>query len=1169
MSRLLHTGFSVRTSLTILKRSQGHRICGHIHLQDVDRKKKSSNVSSRNFSEYVDKPSRSDENKKTDKLPGIALLENLADSSISVTSRDSQKKRTHWTKEHLTLMTRIEKSAFVPKKAKNLTVDSFKDVPKQTSLKTLLNELEDLDIASILNELSKSGKTLEAVDILFNYLHICNKLDDAQKPEQLYDVDIFNCIHRALAKEGNIMWMEQILTWMTDQTVTPTLQTYAHFLECYGRSSEDDAHHSKILDIIHQLQAEGLVLEDLYNNCTYISDEWTYVRKAVETVIPNFKPRLIPEKRPYNNPLLSHLDTAEAKKKKIFNPNKDIMKGKQLSRKFQKRLRLEKDEFISLMPISQLKKGASSKDAQNKIREMKNHWAQCFARVYHLSLKDWNGHTFAGYLGVLKPKEFADTVLEVVELLLQDSLKSQHWTNRKFAWSLGSRLMRKSQYFYMEKYGIRNKVDKVYKEYAQLLLDESELSCNHREMWESLCNKHMDGPTLGVLQKSWSPSTQLWVGYRILDQIKNTMTISVEEKVDGKKIRKQEPALFETLNRNVIGKCFPCNMPHPQLLKLYAKKGRSVGFQLLEMPFTIPPVPWTSLYHGVHLMGDGELIRKPYRDQELYTKLAMDKMSSSDILPIFDVLNYMGSCPWKINQPVLDIQTKVFHNNGNKQMNVPLPAPPMPASLKRMRKGDKKKNRQTLIDKYKWQKKSLEMNSLWYSCLWMLTLANEFRDQVFWLPTNMDYRGRVYCYSTILQYQSDDMTRSLFLFAKGKPLGEKGLDWLKIHLINLKGIKKRHSNKDRLAYANEMMEEILDSAENPLEGRMWWLEDENPWQALACCKEIAAAFHSKDHTKFVSHFPVHQDGSCNGLQHYAALGRDKSGAESVNLEPSDVPNDVYSDIMEMVELQIKEDERDGSKIAKLVAPYITRKVVKRPIMTSVYGVTSHGANLQVLQVLKEMPDFPEEHLKEASAYISKIILSNLKKSFENAGIIQDWFNAVAMTIGSGLKKHVEWKTPLGLLVVQVFNKTFLKKNPVTKETRKISRPDTCKQKNSFSPNYIHSLDSVHMMLTALHCMKEGIVFSSIHDCFWTHACDIDTMNKICREQFITLHSQPLLQQLSDYMLEAHKEELMPCKGMTSTEKAMLKKYEKVLKADKIKLGDFELEKVLDSEYFFS
>ena len=43
-----------------------------------------------------------------------------------------------------------------------------------------------------------------------------------------------------------------------------------------------------------------------------------------------------------------------------------------------------------------------------------------------------------------------------------------------------------------------------------------------------------------------------------------------------------------------------------------------------------------------------------------------------------------------------------------------------------------------------------------------------------------------------------------------------------------------------------------------------------------------------------------KDGSCNGLQHYAAIGRDQAGAESVNLHPFDVPKDVYSDVVDLV-----------------------------------------------------------------------------------------------------------------------------------------------------------------------------------------------------------------------------------------------------------------------------
>ena len=59
----------------------------------------------------------------------------------------------------------------------------------------------------------------------------------------------------------------------------------------------------------------------------------------------------------------------------------------------------------------------------------------------------------------------------------------------------------------------------------------------------------------------------------------------------------------------------------------------------------------------------------------------------------------------------------------------------------------------------------------------------------------------------------------------------------------------------------------------------------------------------------MSTLPIHQDGSCNGLQHYAALGRDDLGGKAVNLFPSNSPQDVYSKVLEIV---LRDIERDAS-----------------------------------------------------------------------------------------------------------------------------------------------------------------------------------------------------------------------------------------------------------------
>lgn len=116
--------------------------------------------------------------------------------------------------------------------------------------------------------------------------------------------------------------------------------------------------------------------------------------------------------------------------------------------------------------------------------------------------------------------------------------------------------------------------------------------------------------------------------------------------------------------------------------------------------------------------------------------------------------------------------------------------------------------------------------------------------------------------------------------------------------------------------------------------------------------EIANAIRSGDPSKYISHFPIHQDGSCNGLQHYAALGRDQAGAASVNLSPSEVPQDVYSTVANLVEKLRAKDAENGIVVAQVLEGFVKRKVIKQTVMTTVYGVTRYGARLQIAKQLK-------------------------------------------------------------------------------------------------------------------------------------------------------------------------------------------------------------------------
>lgn len=66
-----------------------------------------------------------------------------------------------------------------------------------------------------------------------------------------------------------------------------------------------------------------------------------------------------------------------------------------------------------------------------------------------------------------------------------------------------------------------------------------------------------------------------------------------------------------------------------------------------------------------------------------------------------------------------------------------------------------------------------------------------------------------------MNHLGDDLSRGLLKFSEAKPLGERGLRWLKIHLANLYGFDKGNFD-ERANFVMERLDEVYDSAENPL-----------------------------------------------------------------------------------------------------------------------------------------------------------------------------------------------------------------------------------------------------------------------------------------------------------------------------------------------------------------
>lgn len=976
---------------------------------------------------------------------------------------------------------------------------------------------------------------------------------------KLEDVGLFNILIQGYAEKMNLQKVRELMNILKEDKITPIEQTYAGVLECLGHLALDENAMQKcqlksredLIKLINQTIEDAakhnLTINSIFDKSIFLKDQRQVVLEAIHIVKPNFRPVYTPPDILYTNKIMTHLN--ENVKDISYNPLKHLDKnveGSEIMDSKQGFKRSQLEIFAREQLEAELKGFVSIKSIQNfnpptphvlhcrsKLEELQKSWHDTIVASFN---RDYNSlrqrehskgrgnQNLLPYLRALEVEDYASIVLREIRTLAEGS-ESYSPTVVQLYKALGMRVQTKYQIEDKKRNGILQKTGEIFGNYSEILAAENS-SDNPRQCWQRLVYQKSDeGPSMNFNHDAWPFSAQISVGRFLYNIIIRDLKINVNCLRSEKQKQENSTPAFYTLFRNCKRIVKEEVKPHPVLIKLYrGSQQESLNFNVEFVPMLCPPQPWTTRRNGGYLLAKSSLIRLEHTAHQQLDQI--DSCPPNHLYPAFDSLNQLSSIAWTVNTDVLDVIIKVFQAGGNKKLDVPeSPSSLGPPSFTENESGFTQKQK---FEQYQQQldhrKKQTEMYSLWCDALYRLSLANHYRNRVFWLPHNMDFRGRVYPIPPHLNHLGSDLARCLLVFHKKKKLGIDGFMWLKLHCINLTGFKKRDSIRERLLFADAIMDEILDSADHPLDGRKWWTTSDEPWQTLSCCMEIAKVLRSGDPENYECSLPIHQDGSCNGLQHYAALGRDMAGAYSVNLSPAPVPQDVYNGIAQLVEKSRQRDDENGVEIARVLRNFIRRKVVKQTVMTTVYGVTRYGAKLQIAKQLKNIDEFPDQWVWSASNYITAKTFESLREMFSSAKEIQDWLTECARLISSVCNKNVEWITPLDLPVVQPYNrkaKKALVKSAKLDSTFAIdtfSKPDNIKQKNAFPPNFIHSLDSSHMMLTSLNCEKAGLTFMSVHDCFWTHACTVPEMNKICREQFVALHSEPILENLSKNMI---------------------------------------------------
>jgi len=712
---------------------------------------------------------------------------------------------------------------------------------------------------------------------------------------------------------------------------------------------------------------------------------------------------------------------------------------------------------------------------------------------------------------------------------------------------------------------------------TQKAIDEWMYGANHLNMFIEEMNRgdpmtrktklrvqHAKRRALKLLQseEEWTSAERVKLGAFLINALLETATINLEGRPEDDFLDQTsgEPAFnyekrWLDKKKNTGHICM-----NPRLYKLIIedKFESVVGHTTRHQPMVVPPLDWTGPNEGGYIALNVDFMRTHG------CQVQQEALQHADLSTVFDGLNVLGRIPWRIQKDMLNVAQKLWEDGiviGEIPAKHDFVLPPKPIKPE-MRKGVDYKDKESpgykeaMLEynayraasvKYnRIYQRNMDLRSLRCALLLKLNQAEKFKNfESIYFPCNIDFRGRAYPVPPHLSNVGSDLSRGLLTFKESKPLGPRGLYWLKVHLANFAGADKM-SFDDRAKFVDKNMDHVRAAVADPFGNDKWWMELDDPLQGLSTCTEIVKAIDSGDPESYECSLPVHMDGSCNGLQHYAALGRDRVGAKAVNLCQFDEPQDVYIGVMEEVIRRVAEeaattltiDDSDPDKLtkaekeklkcnraAKLVNGHIDRGVVKRTVMTSVYGVTFIGARKQIQEKIEEKlegqgldVDDIEHEIHSACGYLASVTMDVMGELFQGARQTMNWLATCARLISSE-GQPVAWISPIGVPAVQPYR---LKKpftvltliQTIVLTNNSDSLPiHRQRQVTAFPPNYVHSLDSSHMLMTALEMDRRGLAFSAVHDSFWTHACDVDEMNEILRETFIDLYDRPLLEEL--------------------------------------------------------
>lgn len=227
---------------------------------------------------------------------------------------------------------------------------------------------------------------------------------------------------------------------------------------------------------------------------------------------------------------------------------------------------------------------------------------------------------------------------------------------------------------------------------------------------------------------------------------------------------------------------------HHALYEALSSEPEFFSIDPTAMPMIVPPNPWLSYNQGGYLTQ--KLICVRLKEDPVHLSVLHDANANGKMEAVLQGLDILGQTAWRINEPVLRIAIALW----NTGINVATLEAPPPVKTFEYRAPETfpshDEYRQYIASRAAHLQEKGKAHSTMCDTNYKLEIARQFCGVPFYLPHSVDFRGRAYPIPPHLSHIGSDLSRSLLVFAEGRPLGARGVFWLKVQLANMFGYDK-------------------------------------------------------------------------------------------------------------------------------------------------------------------------------------------------------------------------------------------------------------------------------------------------------------------------------------------------------------------------------------------